>query len=87
MTEAGLLQAFGRARGINRTSETPLSVDLLFDACLPITVNDVSNWKPPSLLIETAAAEGVILTSPRDMIKAWPGSQPSPLQAPASCSV
>jgi hypothetical protein len=29
-------------------------------------------WEPPSLLIETAA-EGIMLTSPTDMVKVWPG--------------
>jgi hypothetical protein len=33
--EAELVQAFGRARAINRTEETPLDVDLLFNTVLP----------------------------------------------------
>jgi Bifunctional DNA primase/polymerase, N-terminal/Primase C terminal 2 (PriCT-2) len=69
--EAELVQAIGRARAINRTASTPLDVDLLFDSCLPLTVNEVVTWSPPSLLIETAA-EGVMLTSPVDMVKLWP---------------
>jgi hypothetical protein len=69
--EAELIQAIGRGRGINRTAETPLNVDLLFDTCLPITVNEVSVWKLPSLLI-TTAADGVMLTSPADMVRVWP---------------
>ena len=69
--EAELVQAVGRARGINRTASTPLDIDLLFDSCLPVTVNDVVTWRPPSLLVETAV-EGVMLTSPGDMVKLWP---------------
>jgi hypothetical protein len=65
------VQAVGRARAINRTAETPLDIDLLFDSCLPITVNNVVIWTPPSLLVETAL-EGVMLTSPGDMAKVWP---------------
>jgi hypothetical protein len=65
------MQALGRARGINRTDETPLDIDLLFDTCIPVTVNEVVLWEPPSLMIETAA-EGVMLTSPGDMVKLWP---------------
>ena len=61
------MQALGRGRGVNRTAETPLDVDLLFDAALPITVNEVSIWERPSLLIETAA-EGVMLITPKDMV-------------------
>ena len=49
------MQALGRARGVNRTRETPLDIDLLFDTCLPITVDEVVIWQPPSLLIATAA--------------------------------
>jgi putative DNA primase/helicase len=69
--EGELVQAFGRARAINRTAETPLDVDLLFNTCLPVTVNEVVTWTKPSLLIETAQA-GVMLTSAVDMVKLWP---------------
>jgi hypothetical protein len=65
--EGELMQALGRARGINRTDVTPLDIDLLFDTCIPVSVNEVVLWEPPSLLIETAA-EGVMLTSPTDMV-------------------
>jgi hypothetical protein len=65
------MQALGRARGINRTDGTPLAIDLLFDTCLPVSVNEVCLWEPPSLMIETAA-QGVMLTSPTDMVKLWP---------------
>jgi putative DNA primase/helicase len=69
--EAELVQAVGRARGINRTASTPLDIDLLVDTCLPLCINDVATWKPPSLLVETAV-DGVMLTSPGDMVKVWP---------------
>jgi hypothetical protein len=69
--EGELMQALGRARGINRTDATPLDIVLLFDTCIPVSVNEVVLWEPPSLLIETAA-EGVMLTSPGDMVKLWP---------------
>jgi Bifunctional DNA primase/polymerase, N-terminal/Primase C terminal 2 (PriCT-2) len=69
--EAELVQAIGRARGINRTEATPLDIHLLFDTPLPITVNEVVIWSAPNLLIETAV-DGVMLTSPGDMVKVWP---------------
>ena len=69
--EGELMQAIGRARAINRTAETPLDIDLLFDSCLPITVDKVSVWKKPSLLIETAK-DGVMPTAPTDMVRLWP---------------
>src|SRR5262249_31233632 len=56
--EAELVQALGRGRGVNRTALNPLDADLLFDPALPVTVDEVLRWQPPSLLIETAM-EGV----------------------------
>jgi putative DNA primase/helicase len=70
--EGELVQAFGRARAVNRTASTPLDADLLFDTCLPIEVDEVISWQPPSLLIETAAIEGVMLTAECDLMKCWP---------------
>jgi hypothetical protein len=69
--EGELMQALGRARGVNRTAATPLDIDLLFDTCLPVTVDEVVLWRPPSTLIATAA-EGVMLTTPAAMVKLWP---------------
>ena len=74
--EGELVQALGRGRGVNRTPETPLDADLLFDAALPITVNKVSIWERPSLLLETAA-EGVMLITPKDMVRLWPEIWPN----------
>jgi putative DNA primase/helicase len=76
MREGKLIQALGRGRGINRTEQTPLDVDLLFDTCLPIKVNDVSIWRRPSALVETAA-EGVMLTAQSDMVKVYPEIWPN----------
>lgn len=70
--ERELVQAFGRARAINRTPETPLDVELLFNTVLPITVNEAASWEEPSLLWEIIT-QGVVLTSRVDLMKAWPG--------------
>jgi putative DNA primase/helicase len=70
--EAELVQAYGRARGIWRTEETPLDIDLLFNTVLPITVDQVQKWNGESLLIKTAATEGAMLTSTVDLMKVWP---------------
>jgi putative DNA primase/helicase len=74
--EGELVQAMGRARAINRTADTPLDIDLLFDTCLPIVVDEVKAWAPPSLMIETAI-EGVMLTSPIDRMRLWPRVWPN----------
>jgi len=75
--EAELVQAIGRGRGIRRTPENPLDIDLLFDTCLPITVNEVLDWQKPSLLMTTAVNEGVMLTAPVDLARLWPALWPN----------
>jgi putative DNA primase/helicase len=75
--EAELIQAFGRARAVNRTVDHPLDIDMLFNAALPIPVDYVEVWKPPSLLLETAINEGVMLTAPCDLTKLWPALWPN----------
>jgi hypothetical protein len=76
ITEAELVQALGRARAVNRSLQAPLDAELLFDTVLPVTVNEVSSWTEPSLLIETAA-KGVMLKSPVDLVKVWPSIWPN----------
>jgi putative DNA primase/helicase len=75
--EGELTQAFGRARAINRTAVNPLDADLLFDTCIPVEVDEVITWQVPSLLYETAATDGVMLTSECDLMKCWPHLWPN----------
>jgi Bifunctional DNA primase/polymerase, N-terminal/Primase C terminal 2 (PriCT-2) len=74
--EGELIQAIGRGRGLNRTPDCPLDIDLLVDAAL-LPVDEVVRWKTPSLLIKTAADEGVTLNSPTDMVRFWPKLWPN----------
>lgn len=74
--EAELVQAFGRARAVNRTETCPLTVDILANTVLPITVNEVVPWREPSTLVETAA-EGVMLAAPADLVRVWPDLWPN----------
>jgi hypothetical protein len=77
--EGELVQAIGRARAINRTDELDdddLDIDLLVNSALPIVVDKVEVWKRPSSLLATAIAEGVMLSSPVDMVKLWPALWP-----------
>jgi DEAD/DEAH box helicase len=69
--EAELLQALGRARGVNREPNEPLTVDIVSDVVLPATVNEAIPWTEPSPLVEMQV-EGIVLTAPGDMAKAWP---------------
>jgi hypothetical protein len=77
--EAQLIQSIGRGRGVNRTAETPLDVDIMSDVVLPLVVNEVSHWQAPSETVEMWAEDGIMLTSPVDMAKArddlWPNTQ------------
>ncbi len=42
--EGELIQAMGRGRGVNRTAETPLAIDILTDVVLPVTVSELIAW-------------------------------------------
>ena len=78
--EAELIQAIGRARGINRNQDAPLDIDLLFNEALPIVVDQVLAWEDASALIETAL-DGVMLTSPIDLMRIWPALWPNLIRA------
>jgi putative DNA primase/helicase len=67
------VQALGRARGVNRTAETPLDIDIVSDVVLPISVDQVLEWSevPTGAEIEMLA-DGIVLESPTDMAACWP---------------
>ena len=69
--EAQVLQAIGRARGVNRTADLPLQVDVMDNVCLPVLVDEVVGFEPPLPIVDMLA-EGVVLTSPQDIHAAWP---------------
>ena len=71
--EGELVQAIGRARGVNRTAATPLAIDIIADVVLPLTVDEVVQWEkvPAGAEVEMLAA-GIWLDSPSDMARCWP---------------
>lgn len=69
--EDQIVQAIGRGRGVWRTAQSPLDVLILADVCLDLTVAAVDLWQVPGEEV-VMAADGVVLDSPSDMIKAWP---------------
>lgn len=73
ITEAELIQAIGRARGVNRTGETPLQVDILGNVPLPLTVDEPRRWDDiaPGKEVEMMAG-GVVLTNAADMATPYP---------------
>ena len=74
INEAEQVHAVGRARGVNRKADNPVDIDMLFDNALPMLVNSVMLWEEVHLsaLSASTAVEGVMLTSPCDMVKVWP---------------
>lgn len=75
--EGELMQAIGRARGVNRTAGTPLSIDLIANVVLPMAVDEVQPWNPPDEEVEMLI-EGVVLDSGADMATVWPLLWPTP---------
>ncbi|MCJ2043768.1 hypothetical protein MKK58_04345, partial [Methylobacterium sp. J-078] len=74
--EGELMQAIGRARGVNRTAADPLAIDIIANVVLPLTVDVAEPWNPAGEEIEMQT-EGVVLDSPADMAAAWPEIWPS----------
>ena len=73
--EAEVMQAIGRARGVNRTAENPVEIVVLNDLCLPLTVNEVVKWDDvPAGREADMVVDGIALESPSDMAEAWPGA-------------
>ncbi len=62
-----LIQAVGRGRGVNRTSENPLDVHILADVVLPLEHDEVTTWDlvAPNLFQKMVLA-GLAVDSPAD---------------------
>ena len=71
LTEGELINAFGRLRAINRTADNPCVAKLLFNNCLPISVNAVKRWSEPCRSIETALI-GWIAEHAVELQQLWP---------------
>jgi hypothetical protein len=78
--EGGLVQGVGRARGVNRTAENPVTHHILNDIVLPLTIDVAAGWDWPELEVYMVA-EGIWLESPADMAAAWPDVWPTPMAA------
>ena len=74
VAEAGVLQAIGRARAVNRAAENLVRIEVWNDIALPLTVDEVVTWDslPGGYEIEMIA-DGIVLESPSDMAACWPG--------------
>jgi len=73
ITEAGLIQAIGRLRPLDRTAETPAFVDIISDVPLPISVDATPVWEDAKLgAWAEMASEGVLLESAADIMACFP---------------
>jgi putative DNA primase/helicase len=71
--EAGLVQAIGRGRGVNRGAADVLQIDILTNVVLPIEVDEVTTWNriQPSLA-QIMRARGAVPIGYADMAMAYP---------------
>lgn len=70
--ETGIIQAIGRGRGVNRSAENPLQIDILTNVVLHFEVDEVTTWKriQPSLA-QIMRARGAVPLSYADMAAAY----------------
>ena len=71
--EGELIQATGRGRGVNRSADTPLEIDLLTDVVLPVTVDALVPWSDlrPTRR-DLMALTGIVLENAADMAACFP---------------
>jgi hypothetical protein len=78
MCEVGLVQAVGRGRGVNRTADNPLQIDILTNVVLPLEVDEVTTWdriQPGAARVMRAA--GAVPIGYADMARAYAHLFPS----------
>lgn len=81
ITEAAIVQAIGRGRGVNRTAANPLRVYLLADVVVPLPIACLSRWQDvkPDVCERMRARGGRVLDgSPTDAWRAYPDLFPTP---------
>ena len=72
ITEAEVVQAIGRGRGVNRSADNPLRVFLMADVVVPVTLHRLTRWedaRPTDL--HRMLARGVFYWSPADAHRAY----------------
>ncbi len=72
-TDAAIVQAGGRGRGVNRTADTPLEVWVMGNVITPWPVVDIARWQEVALdPVMRMAARGAVLASPTDAWRLYP---------------
>ena len=78
VTDAEIVQAVGRGRGVNRDADKPLTVWLLADVVTPLPVDNLVRWEDVRLSpMARMLARGTVLLSPRDAAIVYPWLFPS----------
>jgi putative DNA primase/helicase len=78
VTEAGIIQAAGRGRGINRSADKPLDIALWTDVAVPeLGLVEAETWEAPSIEAEMLAA-GCWIDLPSDAARIHPEIVKSP---------
>ena len=67
-----LIQAIGRARGVNRTADNPVNVLVMTDVALPFAVEPGGSYLEPSPADMMMAVSGVTLRSPAHAAMIYP---------------
>ena len=57
--EAELAQVVGRARGITRTAENPVLIEVMADVALPVPIDESVTWRAPTYA-EILLCRGVV---------------------------
>ncbi len=78
VTDAEVVQAIGRGRGVNRAADNPLTVFVLADVVLPMPVERLAVFEEvrPNV-VQRMAARGVVLRSATDAAVGYPDLFPS----------
>lgn len=76
--EGELIQAIGRGRGVNRTADTALEIDLLTDVVLPVTVDALVPWSElQPTRRDLMALAGIVFENAADMAACFPELWPT----------
>ena len=79
VTEAEIIQAIGRGRGVNRTADNPLTVWLFADVATALPITRMARWADirPGVL-SRMAGRGLVLFGATDAVRIYPDLFPTP---------